>query len=241
MERILHDQHQQLDSVHWWFKARRDIVGSFLNKRSLDSSVRILDVGSCGGGMLDLLINYGHVDAVEKDATSAEALRAKYGDRIGVIHAECGPQSRFDSHEFISMFDVLEHIDDDVGTLKSLTESLPSGGWFVATVPAFQFLWSGHDVLNEHKRRYTAKELRTKIEGAGLTIKRLTYFNTFLFPMIWASRMISNATGRTDSDVTLPSAFVNRILYRIFSFEKRVLSSTDLPFGVSLIVIAQKP
>jgi hypothetical protein len=108
-------------------------------------------------------------------------------------------------------------------------------------VPAFEFLWSDHDVAHHHYRRYTRSMLRRRLEDAGFAVERLTYFNTLLFPAVAAVRVLQRLRpGRGGgSDAGLPGPTVNRILLRLFSTERRILRVTSLPVGISLLAVCR--
>ena len=147
-----------------------------------------------------------------------------------------------ESFDFLAVFDVLEHLDDDTGGLKASTHCLKPGGKAVLTVPAFPSLWSYHDVQHHHKRRYTRVNFLALVEAAGLEVERLSYFNTSLFIPAFLIRRIKNALGNDAADVeNTPPSFLNTILITIFAAERFVLRRMNLPFGLSLIVVARKP
>ncbi len=146
-----------------------------------------------------------------------------------------------DDFDLICMLDVLEHIDDDLATLYSVRDKLNQKGKLLITVPAYKFLWSAHDVANHHKRRYIKKQLVDLTSKAGLNVKYTTYFNTLLFPVIVTVRAINNILGKNrGSDIHMPSKLTNNLLQKIFSSEKALLPTTSFPFGVSLLLIAEK-
>jgi hypothetical protein len=139
------------------------------------------------------------------------------------------------------MLDVIEHIENDENVLNQAHDYLAPQGRIVITVPAYQFLWSQHDVANHHKRRYTRRELRKKLEASGYRIEKLSYMNTILFPAALLWRMV-DIMARVNKDPTLeiPSQFVNASLGTIFSFEKYLLRLTTMPFGLSVVAVAQR-
>jgi hypothetical protein len=146
--------------------------------------------------------------------------------------------------------------------LRHLTAVLKPGGYLVLTVPAFQSLWSEHDVVNWHKRRYRAAQLRTLLDAEGLEIQRMTYCNTALFTPIFAARKLKNLRNRLrdrgrarrahveglpepepgpESDLSELPRPLNEALFRLLRTENRLLARHDFPFGVSLLAIARKP
>jgi hypothetical protein len=106
-------------------------------------------------------------------------------------------------------------------------------------VPAYAWLWSRHDELLGHQRRYTARALRRAAEGAGFAIERLTYFNTLLAPPIMAVRLARAALGRSGHDLERPAPLVNRLLAACFASEARLLRWTSAPFGISILLVAR--
>ncbi len=113
------------------------------------------------------------------------------------------------------------------------------------SVPAYRFLWGAQDEISHHKRRYVAPQVRQRVTGAGFTIRRLSYFNTLLFPAIAGIRLVrpykpGSAKLKSDFTMTKPG-LGNTLLGRIFSLEAPLLARTNLPFGVSIICLAKKP
>jgi len=143
--------------------------------------------------------------------------------------------------DLITALDVIEHVDRDIDSLKAMHSLLVPGGKVVITVPAYMFLWSSFDEMNEHKRRYTRKELETKLVQAGFTVEKLTYYNTLLFPIVFVVRILNNILKRDGaSDIEMPSRPVNFVLEKIFGIEKYLLRFVSLPFGVSVLAVVRK-
>jgi SAM-dependent methyltransferase len=243
MERILYHDHERYEDTHWWFLGRRAIVDAVLRGLHIPQGARLVDIGSGAGGMLSSLLPYGEVWSLEGDAESANRIRERYGARVNLVpdffEQATLPESSFD---VVTMFDVLEHIEDDAAALKRIAGLLKPGGMYVATVPARPSLWGHHDVLNRHYRRYLRSDLRRVIESSGLVIETCSYFNTFLFPMIYVVRRLWRLLGKTESDIHQPGPFVNGLLARLFSAERGwIASKRSFPIGVSLLVVARKP
>ncbi|MGH9963022.1 MAG: class I SAM-dependent methyltransferase, partial [Pyrinomonadaceae bacterium] len=179
MERELYVQMRQVEDEHWWFVGRRKIVRHILSSLPLNGSARILDVGCGTGGNLRLLSEFGQVVGVEHDQNAASIARER--NAAAVTEGSLPNAMPFASGQFdlIIALDVIEHIDDDVGSLATLNELLAPAGYLLLTVPAFPFLWSIHDEEHHHKRRYVAPTLRGVVERAGFELRHLTYYNTW--------------------------------------------------------------
>lgn len=236
----MYDSHLN-QSDHWWFRGRRKIVDSLLKKSSIiqKDRINILDVGSGAGSMLGLLKQYGMLSILEPDQEMADFLSSSTDCRVFNE-----PFADFNSAEpftLISFFDVLEHIEDDKAALEKTHSLLEDDGFLVCTVPAFPFLWSSHDVQSHHKRRYTKKELIQKIEQAGFTIERATFFNSWLFPPIALLRILTKKVRNVEkNDFQIGASFLDTLMYKIFSSESVILRFLNLPVGVSIFCIARK-
>ena len=121
--------------------------------------------------------------------------------------------------------------------LSSIASKLKPGGKILITVPAHPWMWSAHDVVNHHKRRYTRGSLRKVIGEAGLRIELLSWFNSLLFPLAAAARIAGRITGKEDSDDKMPPGAVNRLFEAIFGLERYAVGRLPLPPGVSLVAI----
>jgi SAM-dependent methyltransferase len=230
------------ESVHWWFCARRKILGCIIETMGLPRQARILEVGSGTGGNLLMLSQHGKVSALERDANALELSTKKTSGQFTVRTGDCPDNIPFKDEQFdlICMFDVLEHIDGDVETLTALRKHLAPGGRMLITVPAYPWLWSAHDVYQHHKRRYTARTLRQVFNESGLRVDRITYFNMWLLPLVAAARLKDRiASHKKPSGTTIPPPLVNSTLRAIFASERHMLRRFNLPTGVSLMGVAR--
>ena len=128
--------------------------------------------------------------------------------------------------------------EDDAGAVNAIAECLKPGGKFVATVPAHQWMWSAHDVVNHHHRRYSKATLQSAIETAGLKPEKLGYFNSLLFPLAAAARIAGRMTGRDDSDDSPPPKLVNALFEKIFRLERHLVGRVPMTPGVSIVTLA---
>lgn len=232
-----------VEQRHWWFVARRKIIESVINGLNLPANAKILEIGCGTGGNLGLLSCYGSVDAIEMNADAISIVRTTYGDNVRVIQG-CLPGVSPDlvgQYDLVCMFDVLEHIEDDRGTLRDVRSLLNSSGQLLLTVPAYSWLWGKHDEFLHHKRRYTLSRLEDCLIQNGLFPKKLSYFNCWLFPLVAIGRLFDKVFKPTSSTGTgVPPEGVNKLLQTIFASEQLLLKLGRLPFGVSLLAIAKR-
>ena len=231
-----------LEANHWWFAARRAIAENIIRQLRLPPDAKILDAGCGTGGNLAMLSRYGQVHAMELDDQARQMANAK--GIAEVLSGRLPDEVPYQQEQFdlIALLDVLEHVEDDRNTLGVLGSLLKPGGYLLISVPAFPFLWSTHDEVHHHKRRYFLGELKGKLENAGLEIRYASYFNTVLFPLIFGARQLGKlrANKRESGDLIMPHPFINRLLFAIFSSERFVLGRWPLPFGVSAMAIARR-
>lgn len=238
MDRSAYASMSAQEGDHWWFVARRAIIDGLIAAHiPLPADARILEAGCGTGGNLALLARHGTLDALEYDA-DARALAAARG--IGTVAAGALPDAigfgdrRYD---MIALLDVLEHVEEDRASLAALGVRLVEGGRMLVTVPAAPWLWSDHDVLHHHKRRYTQAGLARVARDAGLTVQASGYFNSLLFPLAVAQRVAHQLLRRQAPLDARPSAVVNAALQRIFAAERHMLRHIRFPIGLSLYAI----
>ncbi|MDO8555500.1 MAG: class I SAM-dependent methyltransferase [bacterium] len=239
MDKLLFERFYELEEKHWWFKGRRKIIRYFLKKFIKNKNrPSILDVG-CGTGFN--LIDFQDIGEVLGTETATPALEylEKRGLKEKVFLTDLPNLQVSKIFDCITCLDVLEHVEDDEAALISLGKSLISDGILLVTVPAYQSLWSRHDELAHHVRRYSKKELISKIQKAGFKIEHITFFNTFLF-LPEAIFRILKIGKKNDSDIFEMGKFLNFILYAIFYCELFFLKIIRFPFGLSILCVATK-
>ena len=242
MEKKLFDEMYELETQHWWFVARRKIIEKIIKSLNLKPDALILDTGCGNGDNLELLGKYGEVVAIEKNEDAMSRAKSRQvgavfkGDLPGNI-----PLEVHQNYDLIVMLDVLEHIEEDTKSLSELKKWLDEDGKLLITVPAYQFLWSQHDELHQHKRRYTINTLKIGLQKSGWKIKYISYFNFFLFPLALIIRSVQKLfPPSADAALKPPNKVLNYMFERIFSFEASVLGNFSFPFGLSIIVLATK-
>ena len=231
----------RIEASHWWFEGRRRIVDHLLQRISLPDAASVLEIGCGTGGNFEMLSRYGSLSALDVDATAIG-----YASARGIADVRQGSlpdDAPFleDHFDLVVLLDVLEHIDPDQEALQKVHRLMAPGGNLFLTVPAFPFLWSPHDDVHEHKRRYTRGELVEKVRAAGIRVTRVSYFNTLLFPLIAAIRIGQRFVPHGDlSNMSVPPAPINRFLANVIGAERYTLPFWSNPVGVSLLLEGER-
>ena len=240
MDRIVYDRMAAHDSTHWWYRARRDILADYLAREGrLPAPARILEIGCGTGHNLPMLARFGDVDAIEIDPAARGFASERLGKPVG--DAPLPELTGVDraAYDLIAVLDVVEHIEDDVAALRAMRECLKPSGTILITVPAHAWMWSAHDVVNHHHRRYSKVTLARAIEAAGLTPRKLGYFNSLLFPLAAAARVAGRLSGREDSDDSPPPGPLNKAFETVFRWERHLVGRVPMTPGLSIITFAE--
>jgi SAM-dependent methyltransferase len=188
---------------------------------------------------LALLRQFGRLDAVEYDSAARIVAQGKAGISIGFCELPSRIDAADDTYDLVALLDVLEHVQDDVGALKAVAAKARHGGYILITVPAHPWLWSAHDDVHHHKRRYTRRTLRRAIARAGLSLESIGSFNMLLLPAALAQRAAKRILAVRSADDSMPPALLNRLLTRIFMIERHFAGRLTLPIGLSLVAVAR--
>jgi len=240
MDRDYELQTHQAEDRHWWYRGRRTVLDGVIAGLALPAGARILDAG-CGSGrnMIDLA-HHGTVIGVELAEASVGLARAR---GAGEVIAGSVLEMPFadDSFDLAVSLDVIEHLEDDLTALRELRRTVAPGGALLVTVPAYQWLWSGHDVINHHHRRYTRSSLRSVAEQAGWKQARTTYFNSVLLPVAIMLRVLdrlSTKTTESSLDLWVPPEPLNWLLERPLALEAALVARGGrIPAGLSLLAV----
>jgi SAM-dependent methyltransferase len=232
----------KVQQKHWWFVARKDIVLDVISRNFQPrSDARVLDIGCGAGLMLNALGQFGETCGMDNAEAAVLLSQEIFAGNVRAGQLPDQIPYAAGSFNLITALDVIEHIDADVESLRAIRAQLAPGGMAVITVPAFMFLWTEFDEINEHKRRYSRAELDAKLRQAGFTVEKLSYFNTLLFPLALAVRTLNRLLKRSGArDLELPNRYVNALLRSIFRLEKSLLRYLSFPFGVSLIAVVRR-
>ena len=247
----------EVEGSHWWFVGRRAILDSFLKgivskigsppyEGGVDAalggrggSLRILDVGCGTGANIEMLSTYGEAEGVDVSDDALEFCRRK-GLKVQKGLAETLPYED-ESFDLTTALDVVEHLDDDIAGLKEMFRVTKSGGYSLIFVPAFMWLWGVQDDISNHRIRYTKPQIVERLKTAGYEIERATYANLTFFAPIFAGRTIMKITGiKPESENNITVSALNGVFGKLFGAERFWLRNLNLPFGVSIVVVAKK-
>ncbi len=240
MEEYLYPHFYRIEKEHWWFVARQHILLRYLEARvPAPASARLLDVGCGTGAILELLSRNYEAHGLDFSPSAIAFCRKRGLKNLFAGSIESYPRNQL--FDIITMLDVVEHVDDDRGLLRAGGDLLADSGRLLVTVPAFPWLWSSHDVVLHHKKRYTKAQLVHLMNDAGFEIAHISYFNTFLFPVAVMRRFFARFHGsEATSDLEIPGSALNSALRSVFELEGGILAHASLPFGLSLLCLATK-
>ncbi len=249
MDKQYYREYFDLEREHWWFRARAEILMGLLHdSKSGDAKpLRILNVGAATGRSSELLSQLGQVTSLEYDGDCCEFTRSKTGLELTRASITELP-FRDQSFDLVCAFDVIEHVEDDTTAARELARVCSPGGRVCGTVPAFMFLWSNHDDVNHHYRRYTRAGLRTLLQKTALRPDFVSYFNFWLFFPIASYRLLEGLRPKKQREdagsdfFAMRSGFIDKLLYVVFRSEMLPLrAGLPLPVGVSIVSTWRKP
>jgi SAM-dependent methyltransferase len=231
----------ELEDRHWWFRGRRRLIRALLHHVELPEKVRLLDAG-CGTGRN--LVEFGGLGPSSGVDPSQEAVA--YCRKRGLENVSCAglEELPFEDGEFDLLLacDVIEHVVDDRLALSELFRVASDEATLIVTVPAYQWMWTEHDVQLHHLRRYTLRTVRDRAVEAGWRPVLATYFNSILLPAVAAARVVSKLSpreGHTDLDRT-PGA-LNSAMEIPFRIEASLVRrGFRFPAGVSVAMVCRR-
>jgi len=244
MDRLL-EATARAERDHFWFHGFRRFVHPWLAQATRGTTnPRILDCGCGTGHNLSMLRQYGCAWGI--DLTWSGLVHARNQGEQGVARASVA-HLPFASEQFdlVTSFDVLYALDDTVErkALDEMYRVLRPGGQVLINVAALKMLTGNHSVLGGEVRRYSRQELRDHLERTGFTVRRITYTNFLLLPLVLSVRFAQRLGGHHESDIeiTVPRQPVNAILAGTLALEAQALRLVDMPAGSSLLALAEKP
>jgi ubiquinone/menaquinone biosynthesis C-methylase UbiE len=229
-----------VEDRHFWFVQTRGIIRDAMVAAGIGPDSRVMDLGCGTGGTMRTLRGLADWTGVDVNPFAAQLARERSGAPVRIAEAAAlpFPDATFDG---VTALDVLEHIPDDAAALAEVRRVLKPGGALIATVPCHPILFSDHDRALQHVRRYTRAQFLARVGQAGFVPERVTWVNALLFPLAAAARLASRARPArgADSDAALGLGPLNGVFNRVFGLERRMLRHVDMPFGLTLLVVAR--
>ena len=228
-----------LEENFWFFKGMRKIQFNLLEKYNKNNNLKILDTGCGTGFLMTQLKKYGEVHGID---ISVDALN--YCKERGLVNVHKGTIESlpFEENTFdlVTSLDVIYHkwVKSDLEALKEINRVLKKDGLLLVQEASYNFMKSSHDKAVMTRERYTKKNLKKKLEQANFEIKKITYVNTILFPIVLIKRLLESPSE--SSEVKKIPKFFNNLFTKILYFESSLLKNINFPFGLSIIAIAKK-
>lgn len=240
MEKDYEIKYHNLEEGHWWFYGRRNILLKLMARKEKCSN--ILEIGCSGGRFLELLLNNNYTTIWGIDISK---VAIKHCNERGLknVFVMDGSKTAFNENTFDILIasDVIEHIKNDIATLREWNRILKYGGCMIIFSPAFNFLWSAHDEKNKHYKRYSMSELISLLKESGFIIQKSSYWNFSLFVPISLTRILSKYFKGSSSEQLYKTNFIiNKFLTGLLMLENFFLPTLCFPFGVSIFAIAHK-
>jgi SAM-dependent methyltransferase len=233
-------QTHRAEDRHWWYQGRRQVLERTIERLGLPEHARILDAGCGSGRNMVELAHHGEVTGVELSGPSVQLARDRDAGEVleGSVMDMPFEHSSFD---LTVSLDVIEHLEDDIGALRELRRVTRPGGALLVTVPAYQWLWSGHDEINHHHRRYNRRTLLAAAQSADWKLERSAHFNSLLLPvaiLLRAMERFKPSTTKSSLDLWIPPAPINWALRQPLNLEAAVIGrGGSIPAGLSLLAV----
>jgi SAM-dependent methyltransferase len=248
VDKSVYERFLALDERHFWRRGKRELVLEWLRGATGESHrpLRLLDVGGATSLVTREMAVLGDVTVVEPEASCVALLAQE--PRVRAVQGGLPGLPVSGPFDVITLLDVLEHLDDDLGGLRELRSLLRPGGLLLLTVPAYRWLWSEHDVVLHHRRRYTRTQLIEVLRAAELEVLRSSYYTSLLLPLMAAQRLkgrlatrAARATDRhPEYDVKVPAAPLNATLSAVMRVERSLLARLDLPAGGAIVALCRR-
>ena len=245
MDKLYESKYHRLETNYWLFIARRDAVINLIKEIGIDKTDKILDIGCSGGPLINLLKENGFTNTYGIDI-SADAINLCKKRGINNVTVMDGTKTLYKDEEFDTIIasDILEHIKNDDSALSEWYRLLKPNGKLILFVPAFDFLWSDHDEINNHFRRYNKSSLIKKLKESQFKLHRISYWNFTLFFPTYLLRMFQHfllkKRGEPKDQLYELNSLANGILIALLKTENLFLKYFNFPIGVSIFTICGK-
>lgn len=240
MRKDLYNDLFNLEDKHWWHISKRRIVTTFIGIYAKSNNLKILDIGCGTGKNLDQFKEFGEIYGLDNSKDALTFCKKRGLNNLMLGKAEKTPYKNA-SFDIVTILDVLEHTDD-TKTIKEINRILKKGGILIATVPAFNWLWSRWDEILHHQRRYTLSSLTKLLTSFKFHILKESYMYAFLLLPVLIIRIIKSFFLKQNysSDFKFSFPFLNTFLKQLATVESFFIKKSHLPFGLSIIIVAEK-
>lgn len=236
------------EEKNFWFRSRNQVILTLFKKYTPIKKARFLEIGCGTGYVLRGITQSGDHEVCGAEIHVEGLIYArKRLPEVELIQLDATRMPFKNEYDAIGAFDVLEHITEDIQVMKEVNKALKPGGHFYITVPQYPWMWSYLDDIAYHKRRYTRKELQSKLIESGYEVKYIGSFVCSLFPAMALSRMfkkdeapLQSEREKIDSEFNIPG-WMNALFRGILKIDEFLIHlGISLPFGGSLVAVAQK-
>ncbi len=234
----------ELEGASFWFRGRNSSILWAL-RRYFPRAQRFLEIG-CGTGFVlrGLRIAFPRLDLFGSEIlTEGLGLAAQRCENVQLFQMDARSIPFAGEFDAIGAFDVVEHIEEDIRVFRAIHRALRPRGGLLLTVPQHEWLWSTHDSLARHCRRYSRRELVSRLESAGFEILLATSFVSLLLPVLLVARLLARR-GSPEGDSLREYQVSSRVswpLERVLDLERALIrAGLSLPVGASLLVVARK-
>jgi ubiquinone/menaquinone biosynthesis C-methylase UbiE len=244
MDRLL-EATARAERNHFWFRGLRRFVAPLLEDAATGiPSPTILDCGCGTGHNLLMLRRYGRAVGIDLTWTGLSYAHERGSRAIAQATAAVLPFAS-GTFDIVTSFDVIYALSDadEQAALGEMFRVLKPGGHLVVNVAAMNLLKGNHSVLALEVRRYNRESLRARLERTGFAVRRMSYTNATILPIVAAVRLGQRLSGHQESEeeISIPPAPVNAALTAVLALEAALLRFVNMPFGSSLMALAQKP
>lgn len=246
MQESAYDAIQQLQMWHWWWNGMRRLYRVALHQFLPPNPKRyIIDIGCGFGANLPVLNPLGEVVGVDVELEALKAIESRPSLGLVQAHADALPFCA-EAFDLIALLAVIEHLDDDILALRETYRVARPGAVQILLTSAFMLLWSHHDVVNNHRRRYRAHQLDARLKVAGWKVLLTSYVNVLVFPAALvvrlAQRWLKPTSTTINCDMGPDFGPFNRLLEWTLATEGTLTARWRLrmPFGVDLLSIAKR-
>jgi SAM-dependent methyltransferase len=234
----------RVEDSHWWYLGMEAITRQVIERHyPRGSKLRILDAGCGTGAVMGYLADYGTVTGLDYSSEALRFCRERKRERLTQASVVSLPYPDV-TFDLVASFDVIYVLggEDDVLSLREFARVLVPGGRVILRLPGMPWLHGRHDVAVDVHHRYTAREVDTKLRAVGLEPERVTYANTFLFPLAAVKRLSERFfPPQNGSDLTLGMGPFNGLLRVVLTAEAPLVAGCGLPFGLTMVALARKP